>query len=284
MSRSPNPIRLSPMTFALLRDLVHERTGLYFEDDKIDIFFGKLSPLVVDRGFESLLDYYYALKHDAGLEDEWAKLFEVLTVQESFFWREMDQIRALVNEVVPQYFAAHPHQTLNIWSAACAAGEEPLTIAMALQEAGWFDRERIDIYASDASPRAVDAARNGVYRERSFRSLPPELREKYFVRHDGRAGGASKASSSLHSRIRWSTANLMSETEIALAAMASPIIFCRNVFIYFSESAVRKTVRVFAERMPGPGCVFVGAAESLLKITSDFELREIGDAFVYVRR
>ena len=65
--------------------------------------------------------------------------------------------------------------------------------------------------------------------------------------------------------------------------MTSPVIFCRNVFIYFSESTARKTVRLFAERMPKPGYLFVGAAESLLKITSDFELQEMGDAFVYVR-
>jgi chemotaxis protein methyltransferase CheR len=276
-------IRLSHGATALLRDLVHEWTGLYFEDAKIDIFLDKLSPLVVERGFPTLLDYYYFLKYDSDSAEEWRKLFGVLTVQESFFWREMDQIRVLVDEVVPRYFMAHPHQTLNIWSAACAAGEEPLTIAMALHEAGWFDRASIDIYASDASPRAVEAARTGVYRKRSFRRLPPRLKEKYFVCADAGAG-FWRASSQLHSRVRWRIANLASETDIALAAMTSPVIFCRNVFIYFSESATRKTVGVFAERMPRPGYLFVGAAESLLKVTSDFELQEIGDAFVYIRR
>jgi len=284
MSSSVNPsMRVPHGAFALLRDLVHERTGLYFEDAKSDMFLGKLSPLVVERGFDSLLDYYYFLKYDPGSADGWRKLFEALTVQESFFWREMDQVRALVDEIVPHYFMAHPDQTLNIWSAACAAGEEPLTIAMALHEAGWFDRARINIYASDASPRAVEAARNGVYRERSFRSLPPGLREKYFVCADVDGGGLWQASSELHSRVHWRIANIMSEADIALAAIASPVVFCRNVLIYFSESAARKAVRVFAERMPRPGYLFVGAAESLLKITSDFELREIADAFVYVR-
>ena len=282
MSPSLNPgIRLPHGAFALLRDLVHKRTGLYFGDAKSGMFLDKLLPLVAERGFDSLLDYYYLLKYDPGSADEWRKLFEALTVQESFFWREMDQIRALVNEIVPQYFKAHPLDTLNIWSAACAAGEEPLTIAMALDEAGWFDRARIEIYASDASPRAVEAARNGVYRERSFRSLPPGLREKYFV--GAEAGGLWQAASELHSRVHWRIANLTSETDVAFAAMTSPVVFCRNVLIYFSESAARKTVRVFGERMPRPGYLFVGTAESLLKITSDFELREIGGAFVYSR-
>jgi chemotaxis protein methyltransferase CheR len=150
---------------------------------------------------------------------------------------------------------------------------------MALHEAGWFDRARISIYASDASPRAIEAAKNGVYRERAFRSLPPGLREKYFA-YDG---GLSHASSELHSRVRWRTTNLISEADLAVAPVASPVIFCRNVFLYFSESATRKTVRIFGKRMPRPGYLFVGTAESLMRVTSDFELREIRDAFVYVK-
>jgi chemotaxis protein methyltransferase CheR len=282
ITSSLNPgIRLHRGAFALLRDLVHERTGLYFDDANLDMFLDKLSPLIVERGFDSLLDYYHLLKYDPCSADEWRNVFDALTVQESFFWREMDQIRALVDGIVPQYFRAHPHHTLNIWSGACAAGEEPLTIAMTLHEAGWFDRARINIFASDASPRAVEAAKHGVYRERSFRSLPPELREKYFVCADG--GGGWRADSELHSRVRWRIANLMAEDDLTLAPTASPVIFCRNVFIYFSESAARKAVRGFAERMPRPGYLFVGMAESLLRITSDFELREIGGAFVYIR-
>jgi len=267
----------------LLRDLVHERTGLYFDDVRVDVFIERVSPLVLERGFGSLLDYYYFLKHDPTSADEWRKIFDALTVQESFFWRELDQIRVLVDRIVPQYFSAHPYRPLNIWSAACAAGQEPLTIAMALHEAGWFDRGGIDIYATDASPRAVGAARKGVYRERSFRSLPPELREKYFLRDAAGAGGLVRVSSELHSRVRWGIANLTSEADLALAAMTSPVIFCRNVFIYFSESSARKTVRIFAERMPRPGYLFVGMTESLLQIASDFQLEEIGDTFVYVK-
>jgi len=285
MSLSLNPdVRKPRGAFVLLRNLVHERTGLYFDDDKNDIFLGKLEPLVVERGLASLLDYYYLLKDDPGSADDWHKLFGALTVQESFFCREMEQIRALVDHIVPLYFLTHPHQTLNIWSAACAAGEEPLTIAMALQEAGWFDRARINIYASDASPRAIEAARNGIYRKRSLRSLAPGLREKYFVSADGGIGNSWQAAGELHARVHWRIANLTSEGDIALAALASPVIFCRNVLIYFSESAARKTLSVFAERMPRPGYLFTGSAESLLNLTSEFELREIGAAFVYVTR
>jgi len=265
--------------FELLRDLVHEQTGLYFDDGKADLFFGKLSLLIEERACKSLLDYYDVLKCESGATDEWGKLFDALTVQESFFWREVEQIRVLVDDIVPQYFNISPNDTLSIWSAACAGGCEPLTIAMALDEAGWFDRARIEICASDASPRAIETAKKGVYREHSFRRLPPALKEKYFVR----GVADSRVSSALHSRIRWQRTNLMSEADIALAPMTSPVIFCRNVFIYFSNQAACKTISAFARTMPRPGYLFVGMAESLMKVSSDFQLREMRDAYIYVK-
>jgi chemotaxis protein methyltransferase CheR len=269
---------LSDSAFTLLRDLIHEHTGLFYDNGKSDMLADKLSPLIIERGFNSFLDYYYLLKYDASAGQEWKRVMDALSVQETFFWREMDQVRALVSEIVPQYFSNPGAQPLRIWSAACATGEEPLSIAMALNEQGWFDRARIEIYASDASAAAIEKARRGIYRERSFRNLPPQLREKYFSEEQG----SSRVAPDLHSRIKWATANLMDETDVALFASA-PVIFCRNVFIYFSDDTIRKTVRLFAERMPAPGYLFVAASESLLRLTTHFQFQEIGGAFVYVK-
>jgi chemotaxis protein methyltransferase CheR len=269
---------LSDSAFSLLRDLIHERMGLFYENGKGDLLSDKLSPLVIERGFNSFLDYYYLLKYDAQADKEWKRVMDALSVQETFFWREMDQVRALVEVIVPQYFSTNRAQPLRIWSAACATGEEPLSIAMALNEEGWFKRASIEIYASDGSVAAIERARSGIYRERSFRSLPAHLREKYFTREDG----VSRVSADLHSKIRWANANLMNESEVAIYAVA-PIIFCRNVFIYFSESAIRQTVQMFSERMPVPGYLFVAASESLLRLTTRLQFQEIGGAFVYVK-
>ncbi|MFQ5595714.1 MAG: CheR family methyltransferase [Anaerolineae bacterium] len=269
---------LSDSAFGILRSLIHERTGLFYENSKRDVLANKLSPLVIERGFEAFLDYYYLLKYDPEAGEEWQRVIDALSVQETYFWREMDQVRALVEVVAPEFFSMYPDTPLRIWSAACATGEEPLTIAMALNEAGWFDRAPIQIYASDASPSAIERARRGVYRERSFRSLPPELRARYFTETQG----GWQVSPALHARVQWSVANLVEEADVAHLATA-PVIFCRNVFIYFSEDAIRKTVNLFSQRMPTPGYLFVGAAESLLKVTADFELQEVGGAFVYVK-
>ncbi|HKS09384.1 MAG TPA: protein-glutamate O-methyltransferase CheR [Pyrinomonadaceae bacterium] len=263
----------------LIQNLIHERTGMFFDNGKRDILLDKLSPLVIDRGFTSYLDYYYLLKYDASAPVEWQNVMNALSVQETYFWREIDQVRTLVQTLVPQWHAKNAGSTLRIWSAACATGEEPLTIAMALNEAGWFEQASIEIVASDASTKAIERATNGVYKERAFRNLPAQLRDRYFEPD----GSNWRVRSDLHSRIKWSVTNLMEEDQIAPLA-AADFIFCRNVFIYFSESAIGRVVRSFARLIKPPGYLFVGAAESLLRLTTDFTLIEVDDAFVYAKR
>ncbi len=278
VSRSQNLV-LPEGKSTLIRNLINERTGMFFDNGKSDLLIDKLSPLVIDRGFNSYLDYYYLLKYDASAPVEWQNVVNALSVQETYFWREIDQVRVLVEKLVPQWFAPNAGSTLRIWSAACATGEEPLTIAMALNEAGWFERAQIEILASDASSKAIDRAMQGVYKERAFRNLPPHLRDRYFQQE----GAVWRVSSDLHSRIKWELANLMDESQIAPMA-SSDFIFCRNVFIYFSENAISRAVRSFAKFIRHPGYLFVGAAESLIRMTTDFTLIELDDAFVYVKR
>ena len=265
--------------FVLLRDLIRERTGIYFDENSMDQMRDKIGTLMSERGIDSPIDYYYLLKYGqaANDDDEWPSLLNAISVRETFFWREFDQIRTLVEVIMPM-LSQRSGPPIRIWSSACATGEEPLTIAMALDQRGWFDRVPIEIYASDASSAALCAAQTGIYRERAFRNLSDEIRTRYFTRVEG----GWKIDAGIHNRIRWRRANLMVESEISDLARTH-VIFCRNVFIYFSEPGIRQTVKVFSERMREPGFLFLGAAESLLKFTTDFDLREIGGAFVYVK-
>ncbi len=273
-------VGLPPGTEDLLRSLIHERTGVFFDNGRCDLLTDKLAPLVIDHGFSSFLDYYYLLKYDEKSGDEWHKVMNALSVPETYFWREIDQLRALVDVIIPQWFASNRGEPFRIWSAACASGEEPLTIAMLLNEQGWFERGPIEIWATDASPAIVAKAQRGVYRERSFRSLPAELRSKYFSA--GPSPATWQVDENLHRRIRWGVANLVDDTQIAPFATANSI-FCRNVFIYFSESAISKAVSSFARHIRPPGYLFIGVSESILRITTRFTLEEIGNAFVYVK-
>ncbi len=262
---------------ALLRDLIHEHTGIYFDAGRLDIMLEKLGDLVRDRGYRSYMEYYYLLKYEDRQKIEWQKVIEALSVQETYFWREMAQINAVVRTLVPRWFA-QGNTPLRIWSAACATGEEPYTVAIALEEAGWGNHP-IEIVASDASETALEKAQRGVYRERAFRSLPAHLRKKYFTE----AGNGFQLVPAIMSRVQFHRANILEKKEITLLASA-PIVFCRNVFIYFSPETIRRALHLFADAMPPGSHLFVGTSESLLKLTDQFDLQEIQDAFVYVRR
>jgi chemotaxis protein methyltransferase CheR len=261
----------------LLRDLIHEKAGIYFGEDNIDLMVGKISDLMAEQNVDSPLDYYYMLKYEGEAGEEWIKVLNAISVRETYFWREMGQIRTLVDTLVPS-IAEKYREPVRIWSAACASGEEPITIAMALHDAGWFDRIPIEIYASDVSAAALCAAQRGVYRQHSFRSLPEHLRDRYFKP----VAGGWQVDPGLLRRITWRRANLTRKPEIQELAQ-SRIVFCRNVFIYFSEPMIRRVVATYAELMPYPGYLFVGAAESLLKFSSQFQLKQIEGSFVYVK-
>ncbi len=274
---SAGPLTVPEGLPALLRDLIHEYTGIYFDPPRFDIMLEKLADLVRARGHRSYMEYYYLLKYEDLNRVEWQRVVEALSVQETYFWREMPQIRALVDVLVPQWFANHT-KPLRIWSAACATGEEPYTIAIALREAG-FGNHPIEIMASDASQLGLAKARKAHYRERALRSLPEDLRKRYFAE----AENGFQLSASIMARVQFHKANILEPKEIGIMAM-SPVIFCRNVFIYFSPDTIRRAVFLFAKHMPLGGHLFVGVSESLLKLTHQFELQEIQDAFVYVRR
>jgi chemotaxis protein methyltransferase CheR len=178
--------------------------------------------------------------------------------------------------VVPDWFKSS-HKPLRIWSAACATGEEPYSIAIALREAGWGDHP-IEIIASDASELALARARAGIYRERSFRTLPAALREKYF-RHNGEG---SVLEPDIRGKVQFQWANLVNLEDFS-PVRSVEVIFCRNVFIYFSAASIKRVASSFAARMPTNSHLFIGSSESLLKLTDEFELHELGDAFVYRR-
>ena len=268
---------LSDSSYVLLRDLIAERTGVLFDPPKLGLLADKLSELVTANGLTSFLDYYYLLRYDAD-KSHWDALMNRLAVPETFFWRQPEQMIALASVIAPAFFAAYPRRPLRIWSAACCTGEEPLSIAMALDEAGLLEANSVAIDATDGSIDMIERARRGTYTNRAFRQLPDAMKEKYFEPDGDRWRPIDR----LSRKIRWNVVNLASDTEVQPFA-AADVIFCRNVFIYFSDSAIRNVARVFSRAMPRDGVLFLGASESLTRLGVDLELTEIAGAFAYVK-
>ena len=273
-------LRIPDRTLVLLRDLVNAHTGTYYDDARLGALRDKLAPLTLERGFDSLLDYYYLLKYDGDADREWRRVIDALSVPETYFWRESDQIQAVADHLLPRLLAAG-RRRVRIWSIPCATGEEPLSLAMALEEQGWFDRLEIELHASDASEAALRKAAAGHYGVRAFRQLPVALREKYF---DAVPGGREwQVRKSLHARVTsWTRVNIVRPDEMTRLA-GSDIVFCRNLFIYFAEATIRAVTGRLADGMTSPGFLCVGAAESLLRLTTQFDLQDVGGAYVYVK-
>ena len=272
-------ITVPERTLQLVRDLVHSRIGMTYDDSRLHFLRDRLVPLAVKRGFDSLLDYYYLLRYDAQADEEWLHLIDALAVQETYFWREFDQIRALTSAIVPA--VGGRRGDVRIWSFPCASGEEPLSIAMAMTEADCYSRYSIRLSASDASELALQRARMGRYGERAFRQLPEVLRGRYFSHTAPREWTVAPE---LHRRVAtWTRVNAVRPDEWGAEAEAD-VIFCRNLFIYFDAPTVQRVVAAFAERMRRPGYLCIAAAESLLRLSTPFSLEDVGGAFVYVRK
>jgi chemotaxis protein methyltransferase CheR len=151
---------------------------------------------------------------------------------------------------------------------------------MALTEAGWYDRAAIELHASDASEAGLRKAETKTYGTRAFRQLPPTLKARYFEP----AGETSwRVKNELYARIdSWSCVNAVRPEQLATRA-AADVIFCRNLFIYFDAPTIQRVVDNFASHMPSPGFLCLGAAESLLRLPTRFELQDLGGAYVYVK-
>jgi chemotaxis protein methyltransferase CheR len=264
---------LSLQVFAILSALVEERAGLHYSAGSLDLFASKVSQRASETGFESLLDYYYFLRYDAASSGELDALIDALVVNETYFFREADQLRVLVDGLLLPGVRAG--QRPRIWCAACATGEEPLTIAMMLAERDALGK--VEIVASDISQRALARAREGVYGPRSLRALPVSAR-RWIVS----SGADHRVDPALRAGITWRRVNLINSGEVSSLGSFDAIV-CRNVLIYFSEMTTRRVLEGLTTQLRSGGHLLVGASESLLRFGTLLRCEERGGAFFYTK-
>lgn len=267
----------SGTTLELLRDLILQHTGISFDGGREYLLLEKIGPLMNEKSIDTLIDYYFLLKYGEQGENEWRRVQSALAVNESYFWREYDQIDAAVNVIIPQIMEEKKNGIVRIWHAGCSTGEEPYSLAISLNEAGWFGKGEIEILATDFDEDALSLARAGIYRSRSFRSIPAPILYKYFLPENGKQ---YRLVEDIRSKVKFDYINLVDD--ISLQSMPQfDIIFCRNVFIYFSQEAIHKTIHHFYRCLRDSGYLFVAAAESLLRITNLFDLTQVDQAYAY---
>jgi len=223
---------------------------------------------------------YLALLRTAAGEEELRRLLPLVTVGKTHFFRDPRQFQALA-ELLPGLLAARraERRPLTIWSAGCATGEEPYTIAMVAAEAGAEPGE-LELLATDLNPEAVAFAMAGRFPERRTRDIPEPLRRRYLEAEDvdERVGSRLRG---LLSGVR--VHNLVSQPFPRPLAGAWDLIFCRNVIIYFDTPTAQGVLGRFLSGLAPGGWLFLGYSESLFRMFEGFELCEVGGAFLYRR-
>lgn len=274
---SNHHLELPDDVFRLVRDAIYRRTGIWFTDASRYLLQKRLSPRARELSFDSLQKYFYFLQYDPRADGEFDVIYDLVTTNETYFFREPAQFTAFVEEIVPELVSGKAVKKIRIWSAGCSSGEEPYSIAMLLQEAGWFDRASFEIFASDLNQQVLARARKGHYRETAFRSTDPTLREKYFARQ---ADGSWHIADSIRNRVSFGRVNLYDEARVALLGSLD-VIFCRNVIIYFDDASKKSVVRNFYNRLLDGGYLLLGHSESLISLSTEFKLKHLKHDMVY---
>jgi chemotaxis protein methyltransferase CheR len=228
-------------------------------------------------GATSFASYFARLRAD--VEGEVEHLINAFTVNETYFYREDHQLRCLTNNLLAEVIKAKPYDaSVRIWSAPCATGEEPYSIAIWLLE-NWpqVDAYEVEIIGSDIDTNTLEAAREGVFGSRAVMRLPPDLLERYFV---AKGEGRWRIIEELRSSIRFTQVNLVDRAETATQGKFD-IIFCRNVLIYFDDASRRLAAENLYDRLNPGGFVCLGHSESMSRISPLFEVHRCADAIVY---
>ncbi len=265
---------ISPEDFRLLRDIVRERFGLYYDDQKQFLLLSRLQTRLVTRSLPTFARYVQFLRTGAEREAEFHDLASVLSNNETYFFRERAQLKALCGQILTELQAVSPR--VRIWSAACSSGEEPYSLAMSLLETGRIAESNVSIKATDISPRVLAMCERGFYRPLSFRATEPEMIQKYF----SVAGDGFTIADRVKRLVTFGTLNLMDERRVATNGPFDAI-FCRNVLIYFDKPTQKRVVEAFAKALRPGGYLFLGHAESLFGLTDAFEAVVQPESIVY---
>jgi len=274
-------LQMTDAEFRMMSELLRQHCGLHFGPESRFLLEKRVARRLRELELTSFSAYHYLVRNASSGDGEFARLIDELTTNETYFFRERGQLRALVSEILPELRLQRAERRgtpVSIWSAGCSSGEEPYSIVILALEAGLEPGVDIRVYASDISQRMLRRARQGVYREVSFRETDPGLREKYFVEKEG----LWRISDSVKEHVDFIHLNLLDRSKISLLG-AMDVILCRNVIIYFDVESKRRVIQTFFEKLRSGGHLLLGHSESLINLSNSFELRHLRNDLVYRR-
>jgi chemotaxis protein methyltransferase CheR len=263
--------------YLLLNELISGRYGICFPESRRQMLESRLRPRLEALHLRRFRDYYLHLQCEQN--GEYHRLAEVVTNNETYFFREPQPLETLLGEALDMTCRAG---ALRVLSAGCSSGEEPYTLGiLARLHAERLAGLRLEIDAVDIDPRCIALAQRAEYGRTSLRALQPDEIEKHFL-----AAGPEhwKLKPSYRHGIRFAWGNLLDPGTLPRPAGGYDAVLCRNVLIYFAESAIQRAVAHFAALLRPGGLLFLGAAESIIGLSDRFEALRLGNGITYRRR
>lgn len=269
--------------FIKLRNLIYERTGISYEENKIYYVKKRLQQRMQAGGFEDIEEYIKYLKLFDGNGREFQELINLLTVNETYFFREFNQLQLFAEDCLDEVVEAKRRtggSTIKILCAGCSTGEEAYTLAIIVREMlEDFRRWSVLIKAIDIDENVLARARKGIYDSRSVKDVPPAYLKRYFAQPQS---GEYVIRPEAKELVLFEHHNLMDRRALRNEE-GYDFVFCRNVLIYFDEVSRKQVVDRFYSLMNPGGFIFLGHSESLSRISSAFKIRRINEHLVYQR-
>ncbi len=277
MLATPKVIELPEEIFRFLRDMFYQHCGVYFDDQSKYFVEGRLQNSLQRLQFDNFKDYYYFLKYDRRSQEEFSNVIDLLTIHETYFFREDQQLKAFTDEILPELLTTRASaKSLRIWSAGCSTGEEPYTLSVLILENAALKDWKIEIFASDISQRVLQTARRGIYTGSSLRVMNPYHLSKYFHKEEH----GYRIDDPVKKNVTFLHLNLL-DTDKMVFINSLDIIFCRNVIIYFDQEAKKKIIATFNQKLNPGGYLLLGHSESLINLSTAFSLRHLKHDMVY---
>ncbi len=274
-------VRVSDDEFTQLRDFIYQQCGIYIAETRKYLVENRLGNRLKELNLKSFGDYYHFLRFDANRQGELAKLFEVITTNETSFYRNPPQLQVFQNVVLKaelDKIRAAGIKKLRIWSAGCSTGEEPYTIAMILHEVLRTEIKTWDIKitANDLSESVLLSAKRASYTDYALRTTPKPIIDRYFRKE----GALFHVVDEVKNLVNFGQINLKDRNMIRRLER-SHIVFCRNVIIYFDDEMKKQVISSFYDNLVPGGCLFIGHSESLHNISRAFKPEHHTGTIVY---
>jgi len=263
--------------FRLLCDVIYEHAGLVYDESSMMLFERRLGERLEALGLPSYQAYYKYLRFDARNQQELEEAVERLTTKETYFFRQEYQLRAFQSELLPRLAEANARsRRLLVWSAGCSTGEEAYTLAALIVESDRFQGWDCRVIGTDLSKQCVAHARRGVYQASALRATSSRDKVRYFCeREDG-----FHVQDSIRKLCQFGQMNLFDAGRGSFVGRVDAI-FCRNVLIYFDVRSRKRVIDNLYQRLVPGGYLMLGHSESLLNLSTAFELVHLRDDLVY---